>query len=263
MCGAVHLIAFLLAIHRSAALAVSAGAPLRRSHATRIPQNNMFCKAADGKPEDMDAPPLPSLGRSLQGGLLRVIGSSSLGAASGSAAHAWILPVVPVPWVDAALNVFTVVSGLAVGATCGILWATEAALLSSGLIVAAFQQSLRMVVDNERDELAGARALEVIRETLDRLRNLGGLRGFLLSSALFACGLYDDPAIERLATEAAAARDGQNNARPRSLSELLGLAVESTLSARFFELKLLLVTLAVVLVSGIDGGVYALVKLAS
>ena len=81
-----------------------------------------------------------------------------------------------------------------------------------------------------------------------------------LNSALFACGLYDDPAIERLATEATAPRDDQTDARPRALSELLGLAVESTLSARFFELKLLLVTLSVVLVGGVDGTLYALVN---
>ena len=35
------------------------------------------------------------------------------------------------------------------GAALGILWAMETALVSSGIITAAFQQSLRLVVDSE------------------------------------------------------------------------------------------------------------------
>ena len=192
-----------------------------------------------------------------------MVGSTGLGAAGGSAAHAWLLPAVPIAWVDGFLNAFSVLSGTTVGATLGVLWATELALVSTGIITAAFQQSFRLVVDDETDEMAGARALEVIRETLERMRNLGGLRGLLLGSALFVCGMYDDPAIERLATEAANAQKYSGGKQPRALSELVGLAVESTLSARFFDIKLLIMTLAVLLVGGIDGAVYALINLTS
>jgi hypothetical protein len=242
--------------------------PLRRApHAC--------CKAVDGRltnrtssPPQQDPPStvpsspqdLPSLGESLQGSLLRVLGSTGLGAAGGSAAHAWLLPAVSVAWLDTVINAFNVLSGTALGATLGVLWAIELALVSTGIISAAFQQSFRLVVDDERDEMAGARALEVIRETLERLRNLGGLRGFLLGSALFVCGMYDDPAIERLAMEATDAQKGAGGCRSRALSELVGLAVESTLLARFFDLKLLVLTVAFLLVGSIDGAVYYVIS---
>ena len=201
------------------------------------------------------APPPPSLGASARSAVLRVAGSTGLGAASGSALHA-ALPLTG--WVDGVSNIVTLLSTTSVGAAVGVLWATEAALVGSGVITAAFL-SAGGVVAGEADREAGARALETIQATLRKLRETPGIQGFVLGAAFNLCGLTDSgAAIERLAAEAeAGSADG---ARPRALSELLGLAVEATLSARFFDLKVAFVAVAAALLGAVDGALLLLAQ---
>ena len=177
-----------------------------------------------------EAPALPTLSEALGGGVLRCFGSAAVGVAGGGAAHAALQTYAPIQneFIDGLVNAFSLAGAGGVGALIGALWAIEAAIVASGLITVAFQEASRAVVDSKQDELAGARALETIRSTLQGLRERPGLQGFVIGIALGLCGLYDDPAVERLAAEAEAARGRPAGGATRTFSELLGLAVEAT-----------------------------------
>ena len=199
---------------------------------------------------------LPTLGASLRGGFARVAGSTVAGVSGGSVLHSGLQMLAPAaPWVDASTNAFTLLGTTLVGMIVGILWATEAALVSSGIITTAFKASAGVVVDDSSDRLAGARALETIQATLQRLREVPGIRGVLLGAAFALCGFTEGgPAIERLAAEAKA--NSADDATPRAFSELVAIAVESTLAARFFDVKVGLTTFALLLVGCVDALLY-------
>ena len=211
-----------------------------------------------------------SFGNVIRGSAVRFLGSTVLGASTGSAAHAALQQVAPMPvhWIDSLLNALSCLSGTSVGALIGALWATEVAIVGSGVITSAFQQAASVVVDANADELAGTRALQTVRATLTQLRETPGLQGILIGGSLALCGLYDDPVVERLAAEAEAqaesesgtalANQGAADTRPRTFSGLIGLAVESTITARFTDLKLGIVGTSLVLVGVVDALLYAL-----
>jgi len=180
----------------------------------------------------------------------RIVGSTVLGVAGGSAAHAavarWsVLGTASFAAVSPLLNLLDLSLGGLCGAAVGFLWACEAALISSGAVRQFLSQAFGSVVAAKDDAMAGERALRTIREGL-------ATASWPLRLAFFLTGLDQEPAVARLVNEAQAApAQGAN----RSMSEIIALAFEATLEARLGDTKFLALALALLVGGAIDGAV--------
>ena len=214
-------------------------------------------------------PPPPSAVGLLQGAVLRTLAGTTAGGAAGVALHAVVASAAPAArgLVDGALNLVDVSGGLILGLILGVLWASEALLLGTGVISRTIGQATGLVGE-EVDRAAGESLLTNVRASLDRLRKVEGVQGVLLRAALDLGGVTSDPGVAKLAEAAEAARKERdplsavriNEAEPaaddvrekQSLAAILGSVVEATLEARLFELRVALIAVAAVLIGGID-----------
>ena len=211
-------------------------------------------------------PPLSALAL-VQGAVLRTVAGTTAGGAAGAALHAAVAAAAPAArgLVDGALNVVDVSGGLLLGVILGVLWASEALLLGTGVISRTLVQASGLVGE-DIDRAAGESLLTSVRASLDRLQKVEGVQGVLLRTVLDLGGVTSDPGVAKLAEAAKAARRERdpaldtNEAEPaaddvrekQSLAAILGSVVEATLEARLFELRVLLIVVAAVLIGGID-----------
>ena len=212
-------------------------------------------------------PPPPSALALVQGAVLRTLAGTTAGGAAGVALHAAVASAAPAArgLVDGALNVVDVSGGLVLGVILGVLWASEALLLGTGVISRTLVQASGLIGE-DIDRAAGESLLTSVRASLDRLRKVEGVQGVLLRAVLDLGGVTSDPGVAKLAEAAEAARRergpaldaGTNEAaaeavqEKQSLAAILGSVVEATLEARLFELRVVLIAVAAVLIGGID-----------
>ena len=216
------------------------------------------------------APPTaPSALALVQGAVHRTIAGTAAGGAAGVALHAGVAGAAPAArgLVDGALNLVDISGGLLLGVILGVLWASEALLLGTGVISRTIGQATGLVGE-DIDRAAGESLLTNVRASLDRLRKVEGVQGVLLRAALDLGGVTSDPGVAKLAEAAEAARKERdplsvvrvNEAEPaaedvrekQSLAGILGSVVEATLEARLFELRVALIAVAIFLIGGID-----------
>jgi|UniRef100_A0A7S3B4H9 hypothetical protein len=118
----------------------------------------------------------------------------------------------------------------------------ESALVKSGVITTTLQAVTATVNLGEGDQAAGARVAEAVR-------SLEGVQGWLVRTTLELGGVSVEKAFERATAEGSAKGVGTGP----TVSELLGIVVEETLSARAFDLRALLVTASAVVLVGLNG----------
>ena len=101
-------------------------------------------------------PPPPSALALVQGAVLRTLAGTTAGGAAGVALHAAVASAAPAArgLVDGALNVVDVSGGLVLGVILGVLWASEALLLGTGVISRTLVQASGLVGE-DIDRAAG------------------------------------------------------------------------------------------------------------
>ena len=228
------------------------------THKARFARSTVACTALP--------PPPPSALALVQGAVLRTLAGAAAGGAAGVALHAVVAAAAPAArgLVDGALNVVDVSGGLLLGVILGVLWASEALLLGTGVISRTLVQASGLVGEDV-DRAAGESLLTSVRASLDRLRKVEGVQGVLLRAVLDLGGATSDPGVTKLAEAAEAARRERDpaldtNEEPaaddlrekQSLVTILGSVVEATLEARLFELRVVLLAVTAVLIGGID-----------
>ena len=183
----------------------------------------------------------------------RVAGGGALGALSGGAIHAGIQQyVTPLP-LDPLVNLLDISLGGVCGLILGALWATDAALLSSGVIKGYIKNTMSALVEAEEDAQAGERALKTIREGFQTIAQRGD---WPLRLAFALTGLDQEPAVYALVEEAQAER--KVGAPNRPFSDLIALVFESTLETRLNDARFLAVFLTLFIGGGLEGTLYLL-----
>ena len=186
----------------------------------------------------------PRLG--LAPALLKSAAATAAGGVCGSIAHDALLRTASPAhvFIDVLLNLADVGTGLAVGGTLGLLWLIESALLKSGVITTTLQTAASGLKDG--DEAAGARIAESVRA-------LRGLEGWLVRTSFELSGVSVEKAFER-----AMVKEQETKTSGPTVSELLGIVLEETLSARMLDLRLLLAGLTIFGLSGVTGLLFVL-----
>ena len=126
----------------------------------------------------MSSPPADVPGVAVSPALLKATGSTALGAMCGSAAHEAMRSFFPPAHalVDVSLNVADVGCATLAGGIIGLIWATESALVKSGVITATLQTVTATIKLEAGDQAAGASLAEA-------LRSIDGITGWLVRTA--------------------------------------------------------------------------------